>query len=265
MKHWPLRLDDGAMTNLTQWGEHGPIMLCVHGMTSSRIGWRRLAEHYLDRFRVVAYDQRGHGESASVPGPMSIERQERDLENVAASLDGPVDVLVGHSWGGAVVIRGGSRIGAKRIVAIDPAVRQISATWYAEYLEELEPVFALEGPARDEHLRAEYAQAHPLDVEGKIHAMRTMTAQTLIGLRDQNAPGAWDMRDDIAQTQTPLFLALADPAESVVTREDFAFIEEQRNPRVTVEVFSGEGHSLHRSALERFCASLDRFIEQTSA
>ena len=57
----------------------GPLIVAVHGMTSSRKSWQRLAEHWNGRARVAAYDQRGHGDSAAVSGPMALERGVADL------------------------------------------------------------------------------------------------------------------------------------------------------------------------------------------
>src|ERR1700677_2426453 len=77
-------LDDGATTTLERWGDSGPVMLCVHGMTSSRKAWLRLAQRFADRYQVMAYDQRGHGDSVAIPGPMTLERGVQDLRDVAA-------------------------------------------------------------------------------------------------------------------------------------------------------------------------------------
>ena len=118
-----IALDDGAATTIESWGRSGPVLLGIHGMTSSRKSWERLANFFDGRFRMVAYDQRGHGDSAGITGPMSLERGVRDLENVVAALGEPVDALVGHSWGGAIAIAGGRRLPVQRVVAIDPMVR----------------------------------------------------------------------------------------------------------------------------------------------
>jgi len=256
-------LDDGAETLVTQWGKRGPLMLCIHGMTSSRLGWRRLAQTYTSRFRVVAYDQRGHGESADVVGPMTIARCVRDLENVARALDEPVDVLIGHSWGGAVAVRGGARV-AQRTVAIDPVAHRVSDTWFAEYLDELAETFALHGEARDARVRLDHAALHPDDLDGKVHAMHAMRAQALIGLRDQNSAADWDLDGALAAFERPLLLALADPSESIIDPEPFERLRSLRKPNVTVDVFAGEGHSLHRSALEAFTRAVDRFLARTA-
>jgi len=108
-------LDDGAQTILERWGSAGPIILCIHGMTSSRKSWERLAEHYAGNARVYAYDQRGHGDSAGVTGPMTLHRALLDLYNVMDALPDPVDTLIGHSWGGVVI----TEVGADPKVAGD--------------------------------------------------------------------------------------------------------------------------------------------------
>ena len=113
-------LSDGAETVVERWGERGPLVVGVHGLGSSRRGWARIAEHLADRYRFVAYDQRGHGDSA-VKGPMAFERSVADLADVVAAMGEPVGALIGHSWGGAVVVAGGRRLDARRIT-LDPIV-----------------------------------------------------------------------------------------------------------------------------------------------
>src|SRR3984885_758699 len=113
-------LSDGAETVVERWGERGPLVVGVHGLGSSRRGWARIAEHLADRYRFVAYDQRGHGGSA-VKGPMAFERSVADLADVVAAMGEPVGALIGHSWGGAVVVAGGRRLDARRIT-LDPIV-----------------------------------------------------------------------------------------------------------------------------------------------
>ena len=125
-------------------------MLAIHGMTSSRRSWQRLARHLDGSYRLFAYDQRGHGGSAAVTGPMSLERGVRDAQNVVAAIGEPVDVLLGHSWGGAVAMMAGSTLPVARVAAIDPMIHQVSEEWYEEYLEELRDLFTLTGDDRDE-------------------------------------------------------------------------------------------------------------------
>lgn len=254
-------LDDGAATTVERWGTSGPVMLCVHGMTSSRKSWTRLASRFADRFQVFAYDQRGHGDSAVVLGPMTLDRGVRDFENVAAAIGG-AQVLVGHSWGGAVVIRGGLRVDAKAVAAIDPMIVQVDNAWYDEYVQELRESFALGGSERDTATRVEYAGWHPDDVEGKVHAVHSMTADPIARLCSENAGGNWDLRQEIATYGKPLLLAMACAEESIVPAEVVDEVQGNHSANVRIETFHDQGHNLYRTDFEAFALTLDRFLTE---
>jgi pimeloyl-ACP methyl ester carboxylesterase len=260
LEEFRVDLDDGASTLVERWGREGPLVLCIHGMTSSRKSWERTALHLRGRYRVAAYDQRGHGDSSAVTGPMTLERSVRDLENVAQSLGEMPHALIGHSWGGAVAILGGRRLSVGRVVAIDPAVRHLSADWYAGLLEEMAPTFALHGDARAALVRRDYADWPEIDRERKVHAVATMTAEPLERLRDENRAEDWDLIPALRGYPKPLLVAVADPAESIVSAEDLASMRRGGGRDVEVTVFEGEGHNLHRMAFERFARELDRFL-----
>jgi pimeloyl-ACP methyl ester carboxylesterase len=237
-------------------------VLAVHGMTSSRRSWERLAEHLAGRFRVVAYDQRGHGDSHDVRGPMALERGVHDLENVISALGEPIDLLIGHSWGGAIAIMAGTHIPVWRVAAIDPMIRQAGEQWYDEFLEELRESFASTGDARDALIRKDYADWSPLDVEGKVHAVHAMTTDPIEGLLRENPPESWDLRKAIATYDKPLWLAMAAHGEGINTDEALDEIEAAHSSTVEIETFIG-GHNLHRTNFETLVAHLDAFLERT--
>jgi pimeloyl-ACP methyl ester carboxylesterase len=245
---------------LELWGDRGPLLLAVHGMTSSRKSWERLAAHVAGRYRVAAYDQRGHGDSAGVAGPMALERGIRDAENVAEALGEPVETLLGHSWGGAVAILAGVRLPVTRVAAIDPMIRQVGDDWYEEYLVELRELFALRAGDRDAKVREEYAEWHSLDVDGKVHAVHSMSVAPIEGLWRENPPETWDLRPAIARYPKPLLLALAAPGESINDDATLAEAERTASGEVRIVSFPGAGHNLHRNAFERFAAALDEWL-----
>ena len=255
-------LDDGATTTVERWGERGPVVLAVHGMTSSRRAWTRLAHHLGGKFRVVAYDQRGHGDSADTEG-MALQRGIRDLENVVAALGEPIDLLIGHSWGGAIAIEAGLRIPVWRVAAIDPMIRQVDETWYNEYLDELREHFSLEGEARDARTRNDYADWHPLDLEGKVHAVHAMTITPIEALMLENPPEVWDLRNPIANYDKALLLAMAAKGESINETSTLEDLERRHASSVEIVSFPGAGHNLHRTAFDRFETALDDWLART--
>jgi pimeloyl-ACP methyl ester carboxylesterase len=244
------------------WGERGPFVLAVHGMTSSRRSWERLAKHLAGRFRVVAYDQRGHGDSHDVQGPMALTRGVRDLSNVVNALGEPIDLLIGHSWGGAIAIEAGLHIPVWRVAAIDPMIRQVDEQWYNEYLDELRESFAHVDEARDALIRKEYADWSPVDVEAKVHAVHAMTISPIEALMLENPPESWDLRNFIAGYDKPLFLAMAQPGEGINENATLEEIQTKHSPSVEIEMLPG-GHNLHRTNFDELAKRLDEFLART--
>ncbi len=255
-----ITLDDGTTTTIERWGERGPVMLCVHGMTSSRLAWRRLARRFADRYQVLAYDQRGHGDSTAIAGPMTLARGVRDLHNVAAVTG--ADVLVGHSWGGAVVLRGGLELPARAVVAIDPMLVQVGDDWYAEFIAELDDLFVLRGESRDARIRFDYTEAHwgGDDIAGKVHAVHSMTTAPIEGLRDENRDGAWDLRSSIATYPKPALLVMAGRDGTIVPGPVLDTIAAHHSTHVHIVTLEDQGHNLHRTAFDRFAKSMEEFL-----
>jgi pimeloyl-ACP methyl ester carboxylesterase len=249
-------LGDGVSTTLEQWGDSGPGILCVHGIASSRKSWVRTAETLAANYRVFAYDQRGHGDSAGVAGPMTHAQSVRDLLAVERAIDGDVFALIGHSWGGAIVLRGGHEIPGVRVIAIDPMIHQAPGAWASDFVEDLVPLLALPLGEREAAIREMFAGSAPVEIDAKVHALRAMTIDPIVALGAENGAdaGQWDLREIVRNYPRPLSLLLADPLDSVVFPDDVAFVRAHGGPNVTIVVFEGEGHTLHRSAFERFAA-----------
>ena len=62
---------NGLFLNYLDWGnEAAPPLVCVHGYTSSADAFSGMARQFRTRFRILALDVRGHGDSAWSPdGP----------------------------------------------------------------------------------------------------------------------------------------------------------------------------------------------------
>jgi pimeloyl-ACP methyl ester carboxylesterase len=93
-------LVDGLRLHYRDWGDElsTPLVL-LHGITSNAQTWNRFAPAMANRFRVLAIDQRGHGES-DWAGAYSTKLMSDDLESFAEALGIARFALVGHSMGG---------------------------------------------------------------------------------------------------------------------------------------------------------------------
>jgi len=89
-----------------EWGAaDAPPILCVHGYTGSAQAFNALARHLRHRFRVLALDVRGHGESAWSPAAAyGYADQASDLAQFADRLGLENFVLIGTSMGGIIAM-----------------------------------------------------------------------------------------------------------------------------------------------------------------
>ncbi|MBI0330536.1 alpha/beta fold hydrolase [Burkholderia plantarii] len=94
---------DGLRLHYVSWGRaDAAAVVMLHGLRSYARTWEPVAEALVDRYRVVALDQRGRGRSDWDPQrDYYAAAYVRDLDALVRVLDLRRFVLVGHSMGGA--------------------------------------------------------------------------------------------------------------------------------------------------------------------
>lgn len=118
MESVPVR---GGELRVGVWGEAGPVIVAVHGITSSHLAWTLIGPELGRDHRVVAVDLRGRGGSRDLPGPYGMAEHAADVAAVIrAYADRPV-LLIGHSMGGFVVAETARRFPelVERLVLVD--------------------------------------------------------------------------------------------------------------------------------------------------
>lgn len=94
-----LHVDDGGRGSAT------PVIF-VHGNGASSAQWRAQLEHLRKSRRAIAFDLSGMGKSQpAANGKYSVEEMANDIGSVADALHVRRFILVGHSYGGAVVAK----------------------------------------------------------------------------------------------------------------------------------------------------------------
>ncbi len=101
-----LRINDADIA----YEDHGsgdPPLLLLHGFTGSRLDWADVIGELAGDRRVVAYDQRGHGDSSNL-GRAAAYTFDQLVDDLTGFVDqcalAPFDLL-GHSMGGVVAMR----------------------------------------------------------------------------------------------------------------------------------------------------------------
>ncbi len=76
----------------------------VHGFGGYAMQWKNQLKAFSDHYRVIAYDVRGHGRSDAPHSSYSMAEMQSDLDSLLEKLDVQIPfILVGHSFGGAIV------------------------------------------------------------------------------------------------------------------------------------------------------------------
>src|SRR4051794_22686797 len=88
-------------------GGDGPLLVLIHGITSSSASWEPVLPLLADRFTVLAPDLLGHGASAKPTGDYSLGAYACLVRDLMLALGHDSGTIVGHSLGGGVAMQVG--------------------------------------------------------------------------------------------------------------------------------------------------------------
>lgn len=110
---------------------HGPPLVLLHGLGSSRNDWLLQLPTLIARYRTIAVDLRGHGASPAPSGSISIALLAADVARLLRRLDAPPAHLLGISLGGAVALQLALDFPelVRSLVLVNTAARFISTSW----------------------------------------------------------------------------------------------------------------------------------------
>jgi pimeloyl-ACP methyl ester carboxylesterase len=236
-------------------GIHRPLALLLHGATSSSRTWWRVGPALAERgFRVVAVDLRGHGSSPRTVAGLSAA----DLaDDVAETVPGPVDLLVGHSLGALVALElVGRRPGfAGRLVVEDPPGSS-SVDWAALAAGvEADTRRAVADPTG---LRRDLQAANPAwppgEAERRVADLADCDGPAIAAAVRPGIP--FDLPALLAAADLPVLMLLAEEAlgSSLLGLDRKAATAALGNGATRV---LPAGHSVHREALDAWLAALD--------
>ena len=191
---------NGNSFHYRNWRGEGQAVVLVHGLASNCRIWDLVAPILSRRFRVVAIDQRGHGESFKPDTGYDFATVVSDLHGFMDALGISNPVIVGHSWGADVALEyavahpglarglcfvdGGSiEISARPDWTLEDARREMAPPlWTGVTLE-----------AFRERLRTRWAISTALSLEGEGERVRVIE-QIVLANFDVNDDGTISSR-----------------------------------------------------------------------
>ena len=232
--------------------------MLVHGVTSSSRTWWRVGPALAGRgFGVLAVDLRGHGASPRAEAGLAVG----DLaDDVAGTVGGPVELLVGHSLGALVALElVGRHPGfARRLVVEDPpGASSVDWAGLAAGIEAdtARAVTDAEGLRRD--LEAANPAWPPGEAERRVADLADCDGRAIAAAV---RPGvAFDLPALLTTARLPTLMLLAEEAlgSNLTGLDRKAAIEALPNGSTRV---LPAAHSIHREALDPWLAALDAWL-----
>ena len=148
----PLRVGEknDLSVHAVEWSRRGSPCVLLHGFGDNASVWSHLAPRIMSRFRVVAVDMRGHGNSDRDPDAnYDAQTFTADLAKVIAAFGFERTILIGHSWGAETAIRfaaaNPAQIAALVIVDFGPELAQTGVDEVLKGFAEMPRAFGIGG------------------------------------------------------------------------------------------------------------------------
>lgn len=242
---------------------HGPPVLLLHGLGSSRNDWLMQLLALVPRYRTVAVDLRGHGSSPKPPGPYDMPLLAADVARLLTLTGAHPAHVLGLSLGGAVAqqLALDSPHLVRSLILVNTAARFTSGSWQSRlmglrrmatlYLGDMDAV--AQGVAERLFPRPEQA------------ALRRETAQRIAGndLRAYRtalwAIARFDLRDRLGEIHCPTLIVAGDGDTTVPLASKRLLAE--RIPGSRLEIIAQSGHATPLDQPEAFNRAVLRFLE----
>lgn len=255
----------------------GEPMVLVHGSWTDHHDWDLVFTGLSQRFDVLCYDRRGHSNSPPGPGPGSLGEDAEDLAALVEALEMAPAHIVGHSYGGVIVLRLATR---RPDLFLSMAIHEAPAFNSLEHdpqvgeqarraRTQLEPVV-------QSLVSGDYEAGARHFVDGIIFGPDTWDTRMTLPLKRkfiQNAPTFLDeIRDPdrlvldleaLGRFDRPAFISYGGRSKNLfphITRRLAEVL-----PRATTHVFEQAAHVPQVSSPDEFIRVVSAFVEQSRA
>ncbi len=253
---------DGNPINFVVQGQGEPSLVFVHGFAGSHEGWDDQMSYFSKKYKVVAMDLPGFGESGNNRENWTMGAFGEDVVSVIEHLNLEGVILVGHSMGGVVILEAAKRIPGK-IIGLVPCdmFHNVEESWTDEQIEQfISRALDFYFNPTEEMLRAAFKKdIDPIEIEKKINSYKSASK---IGWKEIGREFAtWRWRPNnliglLKEIQTPMICINSDRQATEVE------IARKYVPLFDAKIMEGVGHSVMVEDPEEFNRLLEEVIQE---
>lgn len=262
----------GQTFHFTEWGAAtAPVVVMLHGVTGHARAWDDEARALAGRYRVLALDQRGHGDSDPAPdGDYTVGTMADDLAAFADALELARFSIVALSMGGRVAIafagRQPRRVDSLMVVDIGPDIAAAGRVRVGRMMASTPELFASVEAALAFGRAANPRYTEAMLRHRILHGTRAVNGGLVWKydreIREAVRAGRWRDAIDL----WPLWQAIACPtvvvrgADSDILTPEIAKRMLETNPRARLVEVPDAGHTVPGDQPEAFQRLLAEFL-----
>lgn len=246
----------------------GTPMIWAHGLFSNWRVWEETMAFLMDRYCVISYDARGHGES-EVPEKQDAYSQEimvQDMRGVLDALGIERAIIGGHSMGANVALNFSICYPARCLACIPVGAGAGSShSHWGEIMRSLADMIEQEGMRKVVEQAKKLPGWEPLVNTPLLweRVKRDILACSAKGVT--NTIRGVQMKRPTVQQLEPELRKFSVKALVIVGDLDTPCMEPSRIiaqyiPKATLEIIQGVGHFTHIEAPEKFLKAVERFL-----
>jgi 3-oxoadipate enol-lactonase len=237
--------------------EHAPVLVFSNSIGTTLELWDAQVPSFAGPFRMLRYDQLGHGRSSVPPGPYTVEQLGRELLGLLDEVGVGRFSFCGLSLGGAV----GMWLGANAADRLDRLVLAGTSAYLGPPERWIERAETVRAQGMEPLADATMARWFTPSFDGAALFRQTFLAAPPEGyaaccdaLRD------WDFRDELGTIAAPTLVLVG--SEDPATPPDQAQAIADVTPGAQIEVISGAAHLLNVERPEPFNRAVHEHLRE---
>ncbi len=264
-----VRINNTPVNMVDQGPRTGPAVVFIHGFPFSHAMWEPQLAVVSRRYRTIAYDIRGHGESFVGDGQYTIEGHVDDLLALLDHLELEKVVIVGLSMGGYITLRALEREPGRFRAAVLCDTRSEADTNEAK-LRRFATIAAVKSygsaPFAETFVKAVFAPASLESVPEHVGRIRSIIARTsalsiagtLLALASRT-----DTTPSLGRIAVPTLILVGE--DDITTPPDASRAMHAQIPGSVLHVIPKAAHMSNLENAEAFNTHLLSFLEKVAA